>query len=148
TVIGAATVGITSTNGSDNALLANVLIGSPIGISIVAPPSSADSSLRYRIDDNVLARVEQGIVLQRTTRVQLRGNLFDRVGDGLVVDGDGHASEVSGNIFLRASRWFINAPDLAAGGNYWGTTDAAAATAKVRGRVSVLPWKPASAAGY
>jgi hypothetical protein len=74
--------------------------------------------------------------------------LFDGVQDGLVLDGDGHASEVSGNIFLRASRWFIDAPDLAAGGNYWATADAAAATAKVKGRVSVLPWKPASAAGY
>jgi parallel beta-helix repeat protein len=148
TVIDAGNAGIISNNGTDNAILANVLIGSPLGIGIAAPPNTADSSLRYRIDDNVLARVAQGIVLQRTTRVQLRGNLFDRVGDGLVVDGDGHASEVSGNIFLQASRWFINAPDLAAGGNYWGTADAAAATAKISGRVSVLPWKPASAAGY
>jgi hypothetical protein len=147
-VIDAGNAGIISNNGTDNAILANVLIGSPLGIGIAAPPNTADSSLRYRIDDNVLARVAQGIVLQRTTRVQLRGNLFDRVGDGLVVDGDGHASEVSGNIFLQASRWFINAPDLAAGGNYWGTADAAAATAKISGRVSVLPWKPASAAGY
>jgi hypothetical protein len=65
-----------------------------------------------------------------------------------VIDGDGHASEVSGNIFLRASRWFIEAPDLAAGGNYWATSDASAATAKVKGRISVLPWRPASAAGY
>jgi hypothetical protein len=86
--------------------------------------------------------------MEHTTRVQIRGNIFDGVGDGLVVDGDGHASEVTGNIFLRASRWFIEAPDLAAGGNYWATADASTATAKVKGRISVLPWKPASAAGY
>jgi hypothetical protein len=70
------------------------------------------------------------------------------VGDGLVLDGEGHATEVSGNIFLRAARWFIEAPDLAAGGNYWATADVSGATAKVKGRISVLPWKPASAAGY
>jgi len=35
-----------------------------------------------------------------------------------------------------------------AGGNYWATPDAARAAARVRGRVTVLPWKPASAAGY
>jgi parallel beta-helix repeat protein len=148
TVIGAGSAGIISNSGRDNAILANVVVGTPLGISIGAPENSADSSLRYRVDDNTLARVQQGIVLQRTTRAQLRGNLFDGVGDGLVVDGDGHASEVSGNVFLRASRWFINAPDLAAGGNYWATADAAAATAKVNGRVSVLPWKSASAVGY
>ena len=80
---------------------------------------------------------------------QLRPELLAvLVADGLVLDGAGHATEVTGNIFLRASRWFIEAPDLAAGGNYWATADASAATAKVKGRISVLPWKPASAAGY
>jgi parallel beta-helix repeat protein len=148
TVIGARTAAVVSDHGSDNAILANVLIGTPLAIEVGAPENPGDPSVRYRIDDNVISRVEQGIVLQHTTRAQLRGNLFDGVQDGLVLDGDGHASEVSGNIFLRASRWFIDAPDLAAGGNYWATADAAAATAKVKGRVSVLPWKPASAAGY
>jgi hypothetical protein len=55
---------------------------------------------------------------------------------------------VTGNVFLRASGWFIDAPDLAAGGNYWATADASAASARVRGRISVLPWQPASVAGY
>jgi parallel beta-helix repeat protein len=148
TVIGARSAGIVSDHGADNAILANVLIGAPAGITVGTSNDPGDPSVRYRIDDNVLSRLEQGIVLRRTSRAQLRGNLFDGVGDGLVVDGEGHASEVSGNIFLRASRWFIDAPDLAAGGNYWATADAAAATAKVKGRVSVLPWRPASAAGY
>lgn len=147
-VIGARVAGIVSRHGSDNAILANVLIGGPVGIRVDAPNEAGDPSRRYRIDDNVLARLEQGIVLERTTRVQLRGNVFDDVGDGLVLDGTGHGSEVTGNVFLRASRWFIDAPDLAAGGNYWATTDASAAMAKVRGRISILPWKPAAAAGY
>jgi parallel beta-helix repeat protein len=148
TVIGSRSAGIVSDHGSDNAILANVLIGGLVGIRIGAPEETGDPSRRYRIDDNVLARLEQGIVLERTTRAQLRGNLFDGVGDGLVLDGSGHATEVTGNVFLRASRWFIDAPDLAAGGNYWATADASSATAKVKGRVSVLPWKPATAAGY
>jgi parallel beta-helix repeat protein len=148
TVIGSRTVAILSDHGADNAILANVLIGGAVGIEVGAPEEGGEPSRRYRIDDNVLARLEKGIVLERTTRAQLRGNLFDGVGDGLVLDGAGHASEVTGNIFLRASRWFIDAPDLAAGGNYWATADASSATAKVKGRISVLPWKPASAAGY
>jgi parallel beta-helix repeat protein len=148
TVLGARTAGIVSNHGADIAILANVLIGGVVGIRIGAPEDGGEESRRYRIDDNVLARLEQGIVVERTTRAQLRGNLFDGVGDGLVLDGAGHATEVTGNVFLRASRWFIEAPDLAAGGNYWATADASAATAKVKGRISVLPWKPASAAGY
>jgi parallel beta-helix repeat protein len=148
TVVGARTAGIASDHGTDNSFVANILIGGAVGIRIGAPEQQGGPSRRYRIDDNVLARLEQGIVLERTTRAQLRGNLFDGVGDGLVLDGAGHASEVIGNIFLRASRWFIDAPDLAAGGNYWATADASSATSKVKGRVSVLPWKPASAAGY
>jgi parallel beta-helix repeat protein len=148
TVIGSRAAGIVSDHGSDNAILANVVIGGRVGIRIGAPEEAGEPSRRYRIDDNVLARLEQGVVLERTTRAQLRGNLFDGVGDGLVLDGAGHATEVTGNIFLRASRWFIDAPDLAAGGNYWATSDPTEATAKVRGRISVLPWKPATAAGY
>jgi parallel beta-helix repeat protein len=148
TVIGSRMAAIVSDHGADNAILANVLIGGAVGIKVGAPEEGGEASRRYRIDDNVLARLERGIVVERTTRAQLRGNLFDGVGDGLVLDGSGHATEVTGNIFLRASRWFIEAPDLAAGGNYWATADASAATAKVKGRISVLPWKPASAAGY
>jgi parallel beta-helix repeat protein len=148
TIIGARTAGIVSEHGTDNSILGNVVIGGAVGIRVAAPQNPGDPSRRYRIDDNVLSRLQQGIVIERTTRAQLRGNVFDGVGDGLVIDGDGHATEVTGNIFLRASRWFIDAPDLAAGGNYWATADASTATAKVKGRISVFPWKPASAAGY
>jgi nitrous oxidase accessory protein NosD len=96
----------------------------------------------------MLNGVDEGVALQGVTDSRVRGNVFDGVNTGLVVDGAGHGTEVSGNVFLRASGWYIDAPDLVAGGNYWATPDAASASAKVRGRVSVLPWKPASAAGY
>ena len=40
----------------------------------------------YRVDDNTIAKVGQGIVLERTGRIRLRGNLFDGVDDGVVAD--------------------------------------------------------------
>jgi parallel beta-helix repeat protein len=148
TVIGARIAGVAMEHGSDNTLEANVLLGGRVGIMVTAPVRGGAASRGHRIDDNVVGGVEQGILLQGTTGSRLRGNLLDRLLDGLVIDNVGHNTEVSGNVFLRASGWFIDAPDLAAGGNYWATADAAAASARVRGRVSVLPWRPASAAGY
>jgi parallel beta-helix repeat protein len=148
TVIGARRAGIDASHGGDTGLEANVLLGAPVGIRITAERGSMPPTRGYRLDDNMLGGVEQGIVLRGVIDSRVRGNVFDGVGDGLVVDGAGHGTEVSGNVFLRASSWFIDAPDLVAGGNYWATPDAAQAAAKVRGRVSVLPWRPASAAGY
>ncbi|HEX3234299.1 MAG TPA: NosD domain-containing protein [Gemmatimonadales bacterium] len=148
TVIGARESGITVAHGSDNTIESNVLLGARVGIRVVAPERGAPASRGYRIDDNVLGGLEQGIVLEATTGSRVRGNLFDGVGSGLVIDSAGHGTEVTGNVFLRAAGWFIDAPDLVAGGNYWATTDANAAALRVHGRVSVLPWKPASAAGY
>lgn len=148
TVIGARRAGIDVTNGGDTGLEANVILGGPLGIRITTDAGAKLPGRGYRIDDNLLNGVGQGVVLRRVSDSRVRGNVFDGVGDGLVVDGTGHDAEVSGNVFLRASRWFIDAPDLVAGGNYWATPDAPRAAAKVRGRVSVLPWKPASEAGY
>ena len=148
TVIGARRAAIEVRHGGDASLEANVLLGAPVGILVTAPDTAVAPSRRFRIDDNMLNGVEQGIVLRRVIDSRVRGNVFDDVGVGLVVDGTGHGTEVSGNVFLRASGWFIDAPDLAAGGNYWATADAPRAAARVRGRVSVLPWRPASAAGY
>jgi len=148
TVIGARRVAIEAKHGGDTSIESNALLGAPAGIVVTTPDVGVAPSRAYRIDDNLLAGVGQGIVLRGVTGSRVRGNVFDGVGDGLVVDGAGHGTEVSGNIFLRASGWFIDAPDLVAGGNYWATSDAARAAARVRGRVSVLPWKPASAAGY
>jgi parallel beta-helix repeat protein len=148
TVIGARTAAIAAEHGADIRIESNVLVEAPAGVLVSAPRPNGPASRGYRIDDNVISRTPQGIVLQGTTASRLRGNVLDGVGDGIVVDGTGHGTEVSGNVFLRASGWFIDAPDLAAGGNYWATADASAAGARVRGRVSVLPWRPASAAGY
>jgi parallel beta-helix repeat protein len=148
TVIGARRAAIDARAGGDNSFEANALLGGPVGILVEGSEARAVPSRAYRIDDNLLAGVDQGIVLKRVTESRVRGNVFDSVGDGLVVDGAGHGTEVSGNVFLRATGWFIEAPDLVAGGNYWATPDAPRAAARVRGRVSVLPWKPASAAGY
>ena len=146
--VGSREAGIAIERGSDNALSANVIIGGRIGIELFARGPSGPESRGYRIDDNVLARVDRGIVLERTTRAKLRGNLFDGVGDGLVVDEAGRAVVLTDNVFLHASRFFIRAPALTAGGNYWGTADAAAAAARVSGKITVEPWSPASAAGY
>lgn len=148
TVIGSRIAALALEHGSDNSIEANVLIGGRVGILVSAPVRGGAPSRGHRIDDNMVGGVEQGIVLQGTTGSRIRGNLLDGLVDGLVIDNVGHGTEVSGNVFLRASGWFIDAPDLAAGGNYWATADAAAASARVRGRVSVLPWRPASAAGY
>ena len=148
TVIGARRGGILATRGDDTGVEANVLLGGPVGIQVTTEDSAGRHGRGYRIDDNLLNGVEQGVVLRGVTDSRVRGNVFDGVGSGLVVDGTGHGTEVSGNVFLRASSWFIDAPDLVAGGNYWATADAGGAAAKVRGRISVLPWKPASAAGY
>jgi parallel beta-helix repeat protein len=148
TVIGSHVAGIVLEHGSDNTLEANVLLGGQVGIKVTAPTRGGSASRGHRIDDNVIGGAEQGIVLQGTSGSRVRGNLLDGLVDGLVIDNTGHGTEVTGNVFLRASGWFIEAPDLAAGGNYWATADAAAASARVRGRISVLPWRPASAAGY
>jgi len=148
TVIGSRIAAIALEHGSENTMESNVLLGGRVGIMVTAPHRGGAPSRGHRIDDNVVSGVEQGILLQGTTGSRLRGNLLDGLVDGLVIDNVGHGTEVSGNVFLRASGWFIDAPDLAAGGNYWATADAAAASARVRGRISVLPWRPASAAGY
>jgi parallel beta-helix repeat protein len=148
TVIGSRIAAIALEHGSDNAIEANVLLGGRVGLMVTAPAKGGGPSRGHRIDDNVVGGVEQGILLQGTTGTRIRGNLLDGLVDGLVIDNVGHGTEVTGNVFLRASGWFIDAPDLSAGGNYWATADASATSARVRGRISVLPWRPASAAGY
>jgi parallel beta-helix repeat protein len=148
TLIGSRRAGIDIAHGGDTGLEANELLGAPVGIRIAAPDTGGAPTRGFRIDDNMLAGVDRGIELTGVRGSRIRGNVFDGVGEGLVVDGAGHATEVTGNVFLRAARWFIDAPDLVAGGNYWATADATRAAERVHGRVSVLPWKPASAAGY
>lgn len=148
TIIGSRSAAIAIEHGSDNTLAANVIIDGPLGIRLFGPTAGAEPSRRYRIDDNVLARVGRGIVLERTTRVQLRGNLFDGVGDGLVVDSAGRGTVTTGNIFLRADGVFIRAVRLDAGGNFWGTPTLEATREQVIGDVILEPWRPAREAGY
>jgi parallel beta-helix repeat protein len=148
TIVGSKAVAIAIEHGSDNIIASNVIIGGRRGIYLFIRDSAGQSSSNYRIQDNTIARVEQGLVLERTTQVKARGNLFDGVGDGLVVDQAGAGTELTGNIFLRADRLFIRAPVLDAGKNYWGTADEAATRGRIEGNVNLVPWKPASAAGY
>ena len=81
-------------------------------------------------------------------RVRLRGNLLDGVEDGLVADSAAQDAEVTGNVFLSARRWLIDAVLLDAGGNFWGPRDSAAAQKQVRGRVNLQPFRQARDAGY
>ena len=148
TIVGSRTVAIAIEHGSDNEIAANVIIGGRRGIHLFAPQVQHEKSTNYRIHDNTLARLEQAMVLENTTMARVRGNLFDGVDEGLVVDSAGAGTEVTGNIFLRAVRLFVRAPRLTAGGNYWGTADESATEAKVQGKVTIEPWHPASEAGY
>jgi parallel beta-helix repeat protein len=148
TVIGSREAAIAAFQGADNALEQNVLLGGKTGIEVVIGDAAAPPGRGYRIDDNIISGVRQGIVLKGVSRGRVRGNVIDGVEEALVIDAAGHGTEVTGNVFLRAGGAYIVAPDLIAGGNFWATADASQAAAKVRGRISVLPWKPASAAGY
>jgi len=148
TIVGSRSAGVAIEHGSDNTIAGNVIIGGRTGIWLFAPGAAGEPSRGYHLDDNVLAKLDRGVILEHTTQARLRGNLFDGVGDGLVVDMEGRDAEVLGNIFLRASQSFVQAPELNAGGNYWGAASADSTMPKVKGRVTILPWRPASAAGY
>jgi parallel beta-helix repeat protein len=148
TVVGSRSIAIAIEHGSDNEIAANVIIGGRRGIYLFIRDSTGQPSSNYRIQDNTIARTEQGLVLEHTDQTRVRGNLFDGVGDAVVVDRAGANTEITGNIFLRADRLFIRAPSLDAGTNYWGTADEAATRRKIEGNVNLTPWKPASAAGY
>jgi hypothetical protein len=64
------------------------------------------------------------------------------------VDSAGADAEVVGNVFLSAGRWFIDAVQLDAGGNFWGPRDPASVQPRLRGRVNIQPFRRASDAGY
>jgi parallel beta-helix repeat protein len=147
-LLGTRTAAIAIEHGAESELAANTIIGGATGIRLFIRQPDDEPSQGYRIDDNTLAKVDRGIVLEATTRVRLRGNLFDGVGEGLVVDSAGADAEVVGNVFLSASRWLINAVTLDAGGNYWGPRDPAAVQEKLRGRVNLQPFRQARDAGY
>jgi len=147
-ILGTRTAAIAIEHGAENEISGNTIIGGQIGIRLFAPTAGDEPSMAYRVDDNVIARVRQGVRLESTTRSRLRGNLFDGVEDGLVVDSAGSDLQLSGNVFLSARRWLIDAVDLDAGGNYWGAKDPATAVRQVKGRVNLTPFRSAREAGY
>jgi parallel beta-helix repeat protein len=147
-LLGSRTAAIAIEHGAGNELAGNTIIGGAIGIRLFAPQAGDPPSRNYRIDDNTLAKVTRGIVLEHTTGVRLRGNLFDGGEEGLVVDSAGADAEVVGNVFLSAGRWFIDAVQLDAGGNFWGPRDPASVQPRLRGRVNIQPFRRASDAGY
>lgn len=147
-IMGTRAAGIAIEHGAENELSGNTIIGGTTGIHLFAPQVEDEESVSYRIDDNVIARVTRGIVLERTSRSRLRGNLFDGVDEGLVVDETGKDLQLGGNIFLSARRWLINAVQLDAGGNFWGPVDTTAARKFVKGRVDLAPFRSARDAGY
>ncbi|MFN8653039.1 MAG: right-handed parallel beta-helix repeat-containing protein [Gemmatimonadales bacterium] len=148
TILGSRTAAVAIEHGAENEIAGNTIIGGGTGIRLFAPRAEDEPSTSYRIDDNVIARVGRGIVLEQTTRSRLRGNLFDGVQDGLVVDSAGADLELSGNVFLSAQRWLIDAVALDAGGNFWGGKDPATVVRQIRGQVTLTPFKSARDAGY
>lgn len=148
TILGSRSVGIAIEHGSANRLQSNMVMGGKTGILLFIRDSTGPASRDYVVDDNILAGVERGLVLRRTAHVRVRGNTFDNLDEGLVADSAGADAQVTGNVFLRAQRWFISAPALTAGSNYWATATEAEARARVNGAVILAPWFPASAAGY
>jgi nitrous oxidase accessory protein NosD len=147
-MIGSRSAAIAIEHGGENELAGNTIIGGAVGIRLFAPRRGDEASTDYRISDNTIAKAGRGVVLERTTRARLRGNLFDGVEDGLVADSASGDAELTGNVFLSARRWLIDAVQLEAGNNFWGPRDQEAVRQKVRGRVSLTPFRRASDAGY
>jgi parallel beta-helix repeat protein len=147
-ILGSRSAGIAIEHGGENELAENTIIGGEVGVHLFAPNRGDEPSTDYRVDDNTIAKVRQGIVLEATTRSRLRGNLFDGVDDALVADSAAAGAELSSNVFLSARRWLIDAVNLDAGANFWGQADAAAVQRQVRGRVNLLPFRQAKEAGY
>jgi parallel beta-helix repeat protein len=147
-ILGTRSAAIAIEHGAENDISGNTIIGGSVGIRLFAPHPGDEPSTAYRVDDNVIARVSRGVVLERTTASRLRGNLFDGVQDGLVVDSAGADLQLGGNVFLSAQRWLIDAVRLDAGGNYWGPRDIQSAMRQVRGQVNLEPFRPAQEAGY
>jgi parallel beta-helix repeat protein len=147
TILGSRTAGIAIEHGSDNDLSGNVIIGGRDGIRLFTSGGDAESR-GYRLYDNLFARLKRGLVLEHTTQVKVRGNVFDGNEDALVSDADARGAEVAGNVFMRSSGFFIRAAELDAGANYWGAPSPEATREQLAGRVLIAPWYPASAAGY
>ncbi len=147
-IIGTRTAGVAIEHGQDNVIARNTIVGGQVGVRLFAPDTTARRSRNSDVDRNYLARLERGVVVQRSALTQVRGNIFDGTADGLTVDSLSADAKVRDNVFLRATRLFIVADHLDAGGNYWATANAAAARQQVRGDIRIDPWRPAREAGY
>jgi len=147
-VLGSRSAGIAIEHGAANRLLSNLIMGGKAGIRLFIRDPKGPASRDYVVDGNTLAGVTNGLVLEHTSHARVRGNTFDGVDNALVADSAGADAQVSGNVFLRAQRYFIVAPSLTAGSNYWATATEAEAVTRVQGAVVVTPWFPASVAGY
>ena len=109
-MIGAQETGIAIEHGEGNTIAANTVTGGRVGIHLFTRNDSLVPSRDYRVDDNVIVEAERGIVLEHTAAVRLRGNLLDRDGIGLVTDSAGAGTTLSGNIFARPGKAYIQAP--------------------------------------
>jgi parallel beta-helix repeat protein len=148
TIIGSRSAGVAIEHGQENVIARNTIVGGAVGIRLFRRDSTARESRNSRVDDNYLARLDRGLVLEGSRGARVRGNIFDQVGDGLVADAMSGDAVVRGNIFLRASRAFITADQLDAKGNFFAAANAAAIRRQLRGAVSFEPWRPATDAGY
>jgi parallel beta-helix repeat protein len=148
TAIGSREVAIAIEHGSDNEIAGNILIGGKDGIRLFTSSPSGPPSRGYRVDDNTVSRFGRGLVLQGTTQARVRGNVFDGDNESLVADVAARDAVVQGNIFLRPGRFYVIAPELNAGGNFWGSASEEATGEKVSGNVVLAPWSSASSAGY
>ena len=148
TAVGSREVAIAIEHGSDNEIAGNVLIGGKDGIKLFTSAPSGPASRGYRVDDNTISRFGRGLVLQGTTQARVRGNVFDSDAESLVADAAAKDAVVQGNVFLRPGRFYVIAPELNAGGNFWGSVTEEATGEKISGNVTLAPWSAASAAGY
>lgn len=148
TIVGSREVAIAIEHGSDNEIAGNVVIGGKDGIKLFTSATSGPPSRGYRVSDNTLARLGRGLVLQGTTQLRVRGNVFDDDREGLVADAAAKDAVIQGNIFLRPGRFYVIAPELNAGGNYWGSASEEATSEKTSGNVVLAPWQAASVVGY
>ncbi|MBP2648265.1 MAG: hypothetical protein H6Q77_1889 [Gemmatimonadetes bacterium] len=148
TVVGSREVAVAIEHGSDNEIARNVLIGGKDGIKLFTSAQSGPPSRGYRVDDNMLAKFGRGLVVQGTTQLRVRGNVFDGDNESLVADAMAKDAVVQGNIFLRPGRFYVIAPELNAGSNFWGSASEEATGEMVSGNVVLAPWQAAAAAGY
>jgi len=148
TAVGSREVAIAIEHGNDNEIAGNVLIGGKDGIKLFTSAASGPASRGYRVDDNTISRFGRGLVLQGTTQARVRGNVFDSDNESLVADAAAKDAVVQGNVFLRPGRFYVIAPELNAGGNFWGSVTEEATGEKISGNVVLAPWQGAAAAGY